>query len=369
MKLRFNRLEMAEALRAITAVAALRTPKPVLRCARVEAKGDVLLLSATDLEVALRCAITQVEVDTPGDTLVLAETLSRIVSECPDEILVLDTDGTQMQVRGQGSHFRIPTTDPADFPPVGGMEGAPHFTVAMDVLRRQIEWTVFASARESTRYAINGVLWELTGDKLTLAATDGRRLSVAHSKVTREAKGGEVPPAIVPTKALSLLMRLPVAADSPVGVKVSANQVVLSVGGSLVSSSLVEGHFPKYQDVVPTDCNRILEIATADYLGALKRASLMVNEESKGVRLSLSEGNLTLSTRAPEQGEATVSVPARYRGEPMDIGFNPMFLMDALRVVHTDEVSFAVKDANRPGIMRVGDDFTYVIMPVSLASA
>jgi len=368
MKLRFNRSEMADALGAASSVAPARTPKEILKCVRMEALSDVVLLSATDLELSLRTAVTQVEVDKTGDTLVMADTMSRIVHECTDEILTAEVLQNQLHVRGAGSHFRIVTQAPAEFPPVPGMEGEPDFTIDHALLRRLMEWTVFASARESTRYAINGVLWELSGEMLTLAATDGRRLSVGRGAATSVSTRA-VPHAIVPPKALSLFSRLPAEEGATVGVKISRNQLVLKAGGTTVSSSLVEGHFPKYQDVIPQDCDRSVTLVTQEFLSALKRAALLTNEESKGVRLSFSEGNLTLSTRAPEQGEATISLPINYKGEAIDMGFNPVFLTDVLRVTHTEEITFAFKEANRPGLIRLDNDFVHVVMPVNLSSA
>lgn len=368
MKLRFNRQEMADALTAVGNVAATRTPKEILRCVRFEARSDVVLLSATDLEISLRCAATQVEVSEPGDVLVSADTLTRIVRECPDEVLTMDTKGNHLHIRGAGSHFQIVVHDGEDFPPVPGMDGSPDFSVEGGVLRRMIEWTAFSAARESTRYAINGILWEVNGSRLTLAATDGRRLSVAHA-VLPSPPGRETLKAIAPTRAMTLLSRLPADAATPFEVKVTDNQLALRLGSAVLTTALVEGQFPDYRRVIPEDCDRRAELNTAEFVGALKRASLLTNEESKGVRLSFSDGELTLSSRAPEQGEATVSVPARYRGEAMDIGFNPVFLIDVLRVTPTEEVVFLFRDSNRPGVFKVGEDFVYVVMPVNLTSA
>jgi DNA polymerase-3 subunit beta len=368
MKLRFNREEAAEALSAVCAVAAVRTPKEILKCVRLEVLPDALLLSATDLELGLRVAVTQVEVDEPGDTLVVADTLGKIVRECTDEIMVVETTANELHLRGAGSHFQIITQAPADFPPVPTMEGEPDFTVENGLLRRMIEWTVFASARESTRYAINGVLWEVSAKELVLAATDGRRLSVARGKPA-SCRSKSVPSAIVPGKAMSLFNRLPADPEASVAVKVTSNQLLLRVGRAIISTNLVEGHFPKYQDVIPADCDRTVELNTAEFLSALKRAALLTNEESKGVRLAFSDGVLTLSSRAPEQGEATVSIPVEYKGEPMAIGFNPVFLMDVLRVTHTETLTFAFKEPNRPGMVRLDDGFIHVVMPVNLSSA
>jgi DNA polymerase-3 subunit beta len=367
MKLRFNRNEMAEVLSAIGGVAVARTPKEILKGVHIEARSDVVLLSATDLELSLRCAATQVEVDEPGETVVVAETLSRIVRECADEVLTIETDGNLLHVRGVGSHFQIVTQDPADFPPVPSMDGEADFAMGHGDLRRLVELTVFSAAKESTRYAINGVLWEVEQGRLTLAATDGRRLSVAHGDLL-EAGRAERPRAIVPAKALALLGRLPLEEDARVAVQISGNRILLDMGRVTMSTALVEGQFPKYQDVVPSDCDQIAELNTAEFLSALRRAALLTNEESAGVRFSFADGSLTLSSRAPEQGEAEIALPVEYKGEPLEIGFNPVFILELLRVVHTERLTLALKEANRPGVIRIGDEFVYVVMPVNLSS-
>ena len=367
MKFRFDRQEMGDALRTVASVANPRSPKDVLKCVHVDAKSDVVLLSAADQELGVRYAVSQVEVDEIGTVLVSADTFTRIVAESTEDVLDTELVDEILHVRGSGSHFQIVTRPAADFPPVPIMEGDPSLTIGMNELSRMIEWTVFSAARESTRYAINGILWEVDGDSLTLAATDGRRLSLARGKIDT-GKAEVSPQAIVPGKALSLLARLPADAETRVGITVTSNQFMADMGRAQISSTLVEGHFPKYQDVIPTDCDRSVALNTGEFLHATKQAALLTNEESKGVRLALSDGELTLSSRAPEQGEATISLPVKYSGEPLEIGFNPVFLTDVLRVAHEDEVTLDLAKPNRPGVIRIGDDFIYVVMPVNLAS-
>ena len=200
-----------------------------------------------------------------------------------------------------------------------------------------------------------------------MVATYGRRLSLAQGTLV-SCNTTDVPNAIIPSKTLALLRALPAEADSVAGVQVTANQLMFKLGGAMISSSLVEGHFPKYRDVIPTDCDRVVMLNTAEFHSALKRAALLTNEESKGVRLSFEKGGLTLSSRASEQGEATISLEVDYSGEPVEIGFNPVFLADVLRVAHSEEITFAFKEANRPGVVRLGDDFVHVVMPVNLST-
>jgi DNA polymerase-3 subunit beta len=365
MKVRLNRAEFAEALGAVCGVATTRSPKPILQCTLLQAWKDHCCLTATDLEVGIRITLDQVEVVEEDRVLVSADKLAQIVRETTDEVLELESDESVCHVRGKGSHFQIYGQDPAEFPPVAEMPGEPDFELSAAGLKRLTEWTVFSAAKESTRYAINGVLWDKAASVLVMVATDGRRLARAagalHGKESRELR------AIVPGKAMHLFPRVLGEGEELVGVKIAENQIIVRSPRATVSAGLVEGQFPKYQDVIPTDCNKEIELPTHEFLAAVKQAALLTNEETKGVRFSLTHDNLTLSSRAPEQGEATISLPVRYSGEPIEIGFNPWFLTEALRVVHTDSVRFQLKDPKRPGVLLSGDDLLYVVMPVNLS--
>ncbi len=365
MKVRMNRQELAEALGAVGSVAASRTPKPILECTMIEAHADHCLLVATDLEIGIRYTVSQVEVDETGPVVLKADKLSQIVRESTDEILEFNSDDSICHVRGAGAHFQIYTQPPADFPPVAELSGEPDFEVDADALRRMAEWTVLAAARENTRYAINGVLWERKGKDLTMVATDGRRLSMAQGKL--ESDEGANLECIVPVKTMSLFSRILGAADKTVAVKATGSQLVFRTAKATISSSLVEGQFPKYQDVIPSDCDCTATIKTADMLSAVKRSALLTNEESKGVRLSFSSGKLQLSSRAPSQGESVIEIPIEYSDREIEIGFNPTFLVEALRAVQADEVSLDLKEPNRPGVLRGDKGRLYVVMPVNLS--
>jgi DNA polymerase-3 subunit beta len=142
--------------------------------------------------------------------------------------------------------------------------------------------------------------------------------------------------------------------------------VIVHTSSATLTSSLVEGQFPPYEDVIPKDCDKKMIAGTADFLSAIRRASLLTTEESKGVRLHFSKKGLVLTSRSPESGEATINFPCKYEGTDVEIGFNPQFLVDALRVVDTDEISLELTAPNRPGLLKGGPNFIYVIMPVNL---
>ena len=365
MKVRLNRAELAEALAAVCSVAPTRSPKPVLQCTLLHALKDHCCLTATDLEIGIRMVLDQVEVTQENRVLVSADKLAQIVRECADDVLELEADESVCHVRGRGAHFQIYCQDPGEFPPVAEAPKTVDFELGAADLKRLSEWTVFAAARESTRYAINGVLWDKRESVLTMVATDGRRLSRAVGSV-RGGNGGDAR-AIVPAKAMHLFQRVMGDGEEPVGVRITENQIIVRSSRAVVGAGLVEGQFPKYEDVVPTDCDKEIDLPTQEFLSAVKQAALLTNEESRGIRFALSGDELTLSSRAPEQGEATVSLAVGYAGEPIEVGFNPVFLIEVLRAVRTDSVKFQLKEEKRPGVLLSGEDLLYVIMPVNLS--
>ncbi len=365
MQVIVNRTALVEVLNAAAAVVASRTTKDILKCVRLTTVNDGLLVSATDLEVALRAVLQQVEVKQPGDMLIAADKLGSIARECLDETLTIEADAQTCHIRGQDSHFEVYGQDPKEFPPVPDLEGTPDMEVEAEALRGLIDRTVFAVAKENTRYAINGVLWEKKGKKLAMVATDGRRL--ARSVNSAEQSAGEDNRMIVPAKTVQVIQKILPNIEGQVGIRFSANQVIVRAGNYVVSSALVEGHFPQYDEVIPKDCDRKIELNTEELLSAVRRAALLTNEQSKAVRLAFDKERLVLSSRAPEQGEATVSMRIEYNESPLEIGFNPVFLTDALRVVGTPTVTVELKEANRPGVLRAGPGFLYVVMPVNLS--
>ncbi len=364
MKVTCDRAALSDALSACTSIIASRTPKPILQCIRVTAAKDELILTAYDQELGLRYRVSEVDTTRPGETLVSGDRFFSIVRESTDESLALEVDNGTLHIRGRDSHFQIFGQDVRQFPPVSDLEGEPDLCLRADALRACIERTTFAAARESTRYAINGVLWEKRAKRLQLVATDGRRL--ARAGVSPEKSVGGDNDVIVPTKALTTLSRLHVEPDAVVDVQLQPNQIILRTPKATISSVLHDGHFPKYDDVIPKDCDKKLEIDAAEFLSAVKRAALLSTEETRGVRIAISSDGLIFSSRAPEQGEATIRQNARYSGPNVEIGFNPTFLVEALRVC-SGNVSFEVKDGSKPGILRCGPDFLYVVMPVNLS--
>jgi DNA polymerase-3 subunit beta len=372
MKAILPRQEFQEALSAVATLTGGRTTKEILRCVRLSAEQDRLELGATDGEVALRLSVPGVSVGAVGQTVLAAERLLAIVRELADVELSLEADEKYCVIRGEGSEFRVFVAAAADFPPLPSFEEEPNFVVDGNHLRRMIELTLYAAARETSRYAINGVLWEKQGKRLQMVATDGRRLARAGAGLERAE--GEDFEAIVPTRALGVFERVFAAprdgSDWVVQVRVMPNQVLLQSGERLLSTVLVEGHFPKYDDVIPKGSDKRARLNRAEFHAAVRRAALLTTEDSRAVRLSFNEERLEITSQSPEQGDARVEMPISYEGEPVAIGFNPVFLNDALKTIPFEEVFFEMQESFRPGVLTGAEkaEFLYVVMPVSLGS-
>ena len=366
MKVNFNRASFSDALGLLAAVVPSRTPKPILRCVKISAEEKEVRIYGTDLEVGINCLVSEVEVEQVGEAVIPADRLTAVVRESVDEVLSLQVTEGVCEITGSDSHFTIYGQEPNQYPAVPGFDGKADIEIALGSLQEGIEQCLFAAARESTRYALNGVLWEIKGKKLSLVATDGRRLARCKvglaSSVDKQIEAKKI---IVPAKTMSLLAKMGGDKDVVV-IKLMDSQMLFSCANVVISSNLVEGNFPKYEEIIPTDYDKKLTISTEGALSAARRSALLTSEESRGIKLSIGKGAIVFSGRAPEAGDAQVDMPVDYKGEPIEIGFNPQFLIEALRAIKTDEFELELGQSDRPGLIKSGANFLYVLMPINL---
>ena len=372
MKVICNRAALLEAISIAGTVVPARSPKPVLSCVKLSAADDKLTISGTDLEVSVKFTDAQVQIDQPGETLVQADKLRDIVRESTDDTLSLSVEGSEMHVRGADSHFKIFTQNASEFPPMPTpAKDAAEYEIAAGTLKGLINQTLFATSKEGTRYAFNGVLVAIEKNQIIMVATDGRRLAQSRGELTKappkktDADKGK-PNHIIPAKSLGLVDKLLGNAEDTVLITLGDNQATFSTADATLTTNLLEGQFPPYEEVIPKEADKKMVAGTADLLSAVRRAALLTAEDSKGVRMEFTKKGLTLTSRNPEQGEAKVDFACKFDGADVTIGFNPAFFADALKVVDSDEISFELTAPNRPGLLKSGTNFVYVIMPVNL---
>ena len=383
MKVVCDRAALLDAVNLVAPVVAVRSPRPQLTCVKLSAvksgEAGELRLAATDADISISLSTSHVDVQKEGEALIPADKLRQIVqAEDGESTLTITTTGeSAAEIRGKDARFKVFGFPPGEFPPAAAFpEDRESMTLTAGELQNLIGRTLFATSKESSRYAINGVLVKIEGKKIEMVATDGRRLAIAVGVVAANETDRAVS-AIIPTKALAQLNKLLGDRSESVRLVITENQAIFAIGeaGSapraVLSGSLVEGAFPPYQDVVPKDQDKRATFDVSSLTSAVRRAALLTNEESRGVRLKIARSGETatlhLSSRAPEMGEASVdlSVP-KYEGEDIVIGFNPQFITDALKVVQEPQIVVELKAPNRPGVFRCGAGFTYVVMPVNL---
>lgn len=364
LKVNCDRSALVDALALASAVVPTRTTTPVLTCLKLTAKDGELVLRATDGQISLALSVPSVEVASAGEALIPADKLGQIVRTCEDSTVTVELDKNVATVKGEGSTFKIFGYDPKDYPAGKDPQPVGAFEATAETLRRLVARTIFATAVENARFAINGVLMERKGKRLRLVGTDGKRLAVAAGACTGD---GEMT-LIVPSKSLNILVKMLGDPDSKVVIGKADGQAVFQVEGvGTLVTSLVEGTFPPFEDVIPKDQDKRVTFDAADLATAIRRAALLTNEESKGVRFAFKGDTLVVSSRAPEMGEAEIRVPmSGYQGEAIEIGFQPAFIVDALKVVDGQQIMLEMRSPQKPGVIKVGQEFTYVVMPVNV---
>ena len=364
MKLKCERAALYEAVQLAGALASTKMAKPILQNVKMVAENKRLDVMATDLEVGIRFRLENVEIGRTGSAAVSASRLLGILRESPDDQMDIEVNERKCVVRGRDSTFDMLGDDPADFPEVPEMMKTCPVELSRADFVDMVDKTVFAAASESTRYALNGVCFVFSPNHIEMVATDGRRL--AHIRKKAKGVGADMGSIIVPAKALQHVRRVLTEEDESVGIKVDQNKILFQSSRALVSSVLVEGHFPPYKEVIPKDCDKKVTLKREAFLGAIRRAALLTTEEARSVRLDFSKDALVLTSEAPEAGKAEVKLAVDYSGDNLSIAFNPNFLMDVLRVLSGDDVFMEMKDSTRPAVLREDGEYLYVVMPINI---
>ncbi|HUW58870.1 MAG TPA: DNA polymerase III subunit beta [Planctomycetota bacterium] len=364
MKLKCERAALYEAVQFAGALASTKMAKPILQNVKMVAEKKQLDVMATDLEVSIRFRLANVEIGRAGSVAVSAARLLGILRESPDEQMDIEAGDNKCTLRGADSRFEMLGDDPGDFPEIPEITAVSQIEVRQADFVEMVDKTVFAAASESTRYALNGVCFVFGANHIEVVATDGRRLAY----IKRKAKGvsSEMGSIIVPRKALQHVRRLLTEEDKSVGMNVNENRIILQTSRALVSSVLVEGHFPPYKEVIPKDSDKKATLKREAFLGAIRRAALLTTEEARSVRMDFSKDLVVLTSEAPEAGKAEVKLGLEYEGDKVSIAFNPNFITDVLRVIESEDVVVEMKDATRPAVIHDGSDYIYVVMPINI---
>jgi len=367
MKLSCDREKLLQAFQLAAGVAPSRSPKPILENIKLEARPEGVTLMATDLEVGIRIDVPGIEVAAPGDVVLPTKRVGPILRETSDERLSLESDGAKLRIRGERSEFQLPPQNPDEVPAVRPFEESKDHQLPARLLRELLRRTAFATDTESSRYALGGVLLELSETGIIAVGTDGRRL--ARQEGPAESVGGHVPKehTVVPTRAIHLIERGLVDGEESVQIAARENDVMVKSQRVTIYSRLVEGRYPKWRDVFPKmeDMQKV-ELAVGPFYSAVRQAAVVTSEEHRGVEFIVGGGKLVLPAHGAELGESRVELPIGYEGAETPVRLDPRFMGDFLRVLDpAGVITFSFHDAESAIVCTTGDGYAYVVMPLS----
>jgi DNA polymerase III subunit beta len=351
------------AARGVSTRSAIQTLSGVL----VRAEGSRVELRATDMELGIRVSVPA-QVEREGEAVVPGRLLLDVVRALPKEELSLEYRSSQQDVEvvSGTAKFHLRTLPLEDFPKLPEPAGST-MRVPSEAFVETINRVARSASRDETRPHLTGVLVSASGKELRMVATDSYRLSVKETSLDQPLEG-ELE-ANVPARTLQELGRVAGGDNPEAEIEIAAleNQVVFTVGDTVLSSRLVEGRFPNYRQLLPESFEHELRLSTAELLEVVRRISLLAQKNAP-LRMAFSDGALEVSAQTPDVGEASESLPVPFKGEPLEIGFNPEFLRDGLESAESDELLLKLISPLRPGLIQSGDDggFTYLVMPIRL---
>ncbi|MCZ6552018.1 MAG: DNA polymerase III subunit beta [Candidatus Methylomirabilales bacterium] len=340
---------------------------PILSHILVEARGNTITLSGTDLDVSIQTSLHG-DIKQEGRVAISGKKLYEITRELPDAPIDLRwEEGQHVEILCAKSTFRLKGIGPEEFPTLPEIPEGAGITIAAETLRTMIPKTLIAVSTDQTRPTLAGALLQLTESELCMVATDGHRLSLVRAP-TDTTKGGEVPEAIIPRKALAELGKMLKDESGDVRLVPLGNQIAFLLSDSRLITRLIEGQFPNYQQVLPSPSGSAAVIRREDLQGALRRASTIAGDRATPTTLDLKAGRLVISCTNIDLGEAREELSMEYRGPEITAGFNAKYLLDFLGVVEQTEVSMHIHDPLSPALFepQKGEGFSCVIMPMRI---
>ena len=367
MNIKIDRDEFLKPLSSVSGIVERRHTLPILTNLLLEARGDSLTLTATDLEMQVSlssAAAPQGEIS----TTVSARKMLDICRSLPEKSqITLEINDSRMLVKTGRSRFTLQTLPAADYPLMAKAGGDTSLLLKLPqiVLKKLLRQVEFAMAQQDIRYYLNGLLLEVNGNRLNVVGTDGHRLSFTSVELDQSYDKQEL---ILPRKTVLELIKLLDDNDEEVAIEVSSNQVNFNFNDIRLISKVIDGKFPDYTRVIPVGYTNSFAIDRQTLLLAMQRASILSNEKYRGIRMVLGKSSLRLISSNTEQEEAEEELEIDYEGLALDIGFNVTYMIDVLNNVNANQVTYSFADANSSCLVTVpGDeDYKYVVMPMRI---
>jgi DNA polymerase-3 subunit beta len=367
MELVVRKMDLLKELQLFQGIVERKNTIPILANVLIEARGETVRLAATDLEVGLR-AECKASIAKPGALTLPAKKLLEIVKELADtDIRIEEEKHGTVKVAADRFESRIQTLSMEDFPTMPDLAPGGGVAINRELLREMVMKTQFAITSEDTRYFLNGALFVVAHDAMTLVATDGHRLAIVKAERAGDPKVEETR-TILPKKTLSELSRLLAEGEEEIRFARDESHIFFRIDGRLLVSRMIDAQFPAYERVIPKNNDKRVEFERDRFQSAIRRVALLSNERSRAVKFSIEPGRVEIASQTPDLGEAREQIAVEYDGPAMSISFNAQYVIDFLSAVGSDIVSVEFKDDVSQTVMKpVGSpnyDYTYVVMPM-----
>lgn len=369
MNLTIAKDQILTGLQSVQNVVSTRTTLPILSNVLVRAEGARVEFTATDLDVTVSCSV-EGTVRKAGATTIPVKKFFGIIRELTSPEIEIETDDKNVtSIRAGSSFFKIRGLAAEEFPPLPKFKDDKRVTVPQEKLRGMLKKTAFAISTDESRYVLNGIFLSLKDHKITMVATDGRRLALVDEEADIADKSqGEF---IIPSKAVNELSRL-LTEKGDVDVNFSENQASFTLKaekgpGVLIISKLIEGNYPNYRQVIPAETKERIALPREEFLHALRRAEIMTSDKQNSVKMAFGKNQLSITANSPDVGEARETMSVNYKGKELAIAFNPAYLIEPLNALGEDEVFIELIDELSPGVLKINGPFLYVVMPMRLS--
>ena len=366
MRLTCSQKDLARALMITTKAVALNNTLPVLNNVLLKAEDNKLHFTGTNLEVAITCFINA-KIESPGEVTLPAKLLTGYVNYLRDQMIEMELSGLEMQIKTTDSKTKIKGLAVVEFPPIPTVEKEGSFKASVKDLKKAISQVSFSAALNTTRPILTGVLWVVEGDQLKMVSTDSYRLS--EKKIPVVDVSGELN-CVVPCKTLLEWGAVLDMTDEvgQVEIIVSKNQIHLSVSGIQMTSRLIEGQFPNYEQIIPKSSLAQVEVETGVLSLALKRINIFAKENNNKVVLSITGDQMKLTTASTQYGEGEITLPVKKEGEDSEVAINSQYLLDVLANMGVDKIRLEAGEKTAPIIIKPTQDAAYlhIIMPLKI---
>ncbi len=373
MKFKINKEHFATGLKQVVSVVGSKPQMQVLNNVLIKAEGNRILLATTNLDLGIRCAI-KADVEVEGDITLPVKKLFQIVNLAPSlEISVESTDGQNARIRSGRSDFKVPGLSASDFPALPSFVDKHSYELGPQELASMLKSVSYAQSTDENRYILNSVYLNFSESKLSLVATDGKRLALISRDMNIEEEGS----IILPAKTVSEVEKLLSGGKS---VKISFNdrQVAFEIavddevaekgleGNIYLVSKIVEGIYPNYKQVIPKEAEHRVKLDRELMLEIVSRVAIVTTDKQNSVKLKMGNNSMEVSGKSTDYGESNEAFDIEYNGPEIQIGFNPEFLISPLKNLTKDEIFFEFKDEMSPGVFKTLDNFICVVMPLRI---